>query len=66
MIALRTMEGLDIEKVKQRFGDSYAKTILANAKRYINDKKLVTRNSKLILTKEGKFFADGIAAGLFF
>jgi oxygen-independent coproporphyrinogen-3 oxidase len=66
MIALRTMEGLDIEEVKQRFGEKYAGIILKNALKYINDKKLVTHNSKLILTKEGKFFADGIAADLFF
>ncbi len=66
MIALRTMEGLDIEEVKQRFGKEYAGLIWENAQKYINNKKLVTRNSTLILTKEGKFFADGIAADLFF
>lgn len=66
MIALRTMEGLDIEKIKNKFGKRYSETILNNAVKYINDKKLVIHNSNLILTKEGKFFADGIAADLFF
>ncbi len=66
MIALRTMEGLDLEKIKNDFGGKYSVTILNNAVKYINEKKLIIRNSKLILTKEGKFFADGIAAHLFF
>ena len=66
MIALRTMEGLDVEKIKNDFGEKYSETILNNAVKYINDKKLMTLNAKLLLTKEGKFFADGIAAGLFF
>ncbi len=66
MIGLRTMEGIDVEKIKNDFGESFSKSILNNAAKYINDKKFVNCNSKLILTKEGKFFADGIAADLFF
>jgi oxygen-independent coproporphyrinogen-3 oxidase len=66
MISLRTMEGLDLEKIKKRFGEDYEKTIVANAQKYINDKKLIYDKAKLVLTKEGKFLADGIAAGLFF
>ncbi len=65
MISLRTMEGLDLEKVKNQFGEKYGVTLLENAQKYVNENKLVARNSKLILTTEGKFFADGIAADLF-
>ena len=66
MISLRTMEGLDLEKVKLDFGENYAETILMNARKYLDENKLSISNAKLALTKEGKFFADGVAADLFF
>jgi oxygen-independent coproporphyrinogen-3 oxidase len=66
MISLRTMEGLDLEKVKLDFGEKYAETILMNAQKYLQEIKLSHSNANLVLTKEGKFFADGVAADLFF
>lgn len=66
MISLRTMEGLDLEKVKLDFAENYSETILMNAQKYLDENKLILINAKLVLTKEGKFFADGIAADLFF
>ena len=66
MIALRTVEGIDIDKMKKVFGEKYADTILMNAQKFLENKKLIYQQSKLMLTKEGKFFADGIAASLFF
>ncbi|MFZ4769989.1 MAG: radical SAM family heme chaperone HemW [Ferruginibacter sp.] len=66
MISLRTMEGLDLEKVKLDFGENDAETILMNARKYLDENKLSISNAKLVLTKEGKFFADGVAADLFF
>jgi hypothetical protein len=35
------------------------------AEKYIQQGKIVRQNFSLILTKEGKFFADGIAGDLF-
>jgi oxygen-independent coproporphyrinogen-3 oxidase len=66
MISLRTMEGLDLEKVKLKFGLSFSESILENAQKYLNDRKLVLSNSQLVLTNKGKFFADGMASDLFF
>ncbi len=66
MISLRTMEGLDLEKVILDFGENYAESILMNARKYLDENKLSISNAKLVLTKEGKFFADGVAADLFF
>ncbi len=66
MIGLRTSEGLDIEKIKKEFGIRYADDALQKAKKYIDQHKLVFNNGFLTLTNEGKFFADGIAADLFF
>lgn len=66
MISLRTSDGMEIEKVKQEFGGSYADDALQKAKKYISQQKMIFENGFLILTNEGKFFADGIAAELFF
>jgi len=66
MTSLRTMEGLDLDHVRDIFGEEKTITIKTAADKYIGTGKLKTVNSKLILTKEGKLFADGIAADLFF
>jgi oxygen-independent coproporphyrinogen-3 oxidase len=39
--------------------------LLAASKKFIESGKLILKENKLILTKEGKLFADGIAAELF-
>lgn len=66
MTSLRTMEGLDLNFVAEKFGEDYSLKIQAQSLKYITAKKLETKNLKLILSKEGKLFADGIAADLFF
>jgi oxygen-independent coproporphyrinogen III oxidase len=66
MISLRTMEGLDLHKINTEFGEHLSMEIERNANLFIRDKKLLHVQNKLVLTKEGKFFADGIAAALFF
>jgi oxygen-independent coproporphyrinogen-3 oxidase len=65
MTSLRTMEGLDLEFVSTKFGEMFRDKLKAESKKYINSNKLQSINSHLILTKEGKLFADGIAADLF-
>lgn len=65
MISLRMMEGLDLERVEIRFGKRNAELIVANAGPYLQNKKLALIDNKLVLTKAGRFFADGIAADLF-
>jgi oxygen-independent coproporphyrinogen-3 oxidase len=66
MTSLRTMEGLDLGYVSKIFGAEKSSTIAVSGNKYINTGKLKTVNGKLILTREGKLFADGIAADLFF
>ncbi|MEO6329828.1 MAG: radical SAM family heme chaperone HemW [Ginsengibacter sp.] len=66
MTSLRTMEGLNLNFVKENFG--VQKTILLKnqSAKFQENGKLVSINDNLVLTKEGKLFADGIAADLFF
>ncbi len=66
MTSLRTMEGLNLEKVHSTFGKKYSDEILKASEKYSKTKKIENNNSNLILTREGKLFADGIAADLFF
>jgi len=66
MTSLRTIEGLDLQKINAAFGIEQATTVEMRSKKYIDSKKLLLVNERLILTDEGKLFADGIAADLFF
>jgi len=65
MTSLRTSEGLDLERVgSSEFGVG-SQELLVNSQKFIESGKLILKENKLILTKEGKLFADGIAAELF-
>jgi oxygen-independent coproporphyrinogen III oxidase len=66
MTSLRTMEGLDLDFVSKKFGTAIVNKLQTTSKKYIDSSKLKNQNSKLILTNQGKLFADGIAADLFF
>ncbi len=66
MTSLRTMEGLDLGYVSKVFGKAEVSKIKVASSKYTNSGKLKPVNNKLILTREGKLFADGIAADLFF
>jgi len=65
MISLRTMEGADLDHVAQRFGEEASRTLQSGAEQYIREGKMVMDGRRLILTREGKLLADGIAADLF-
>ena len=65
MTSLRTIEGLDLKIIENNFSLKERKRIEDAAVDYINKKMVVYNNEKLILTDEGKLFADGIASDLF-
>lgn len=62
MTSLRTREGLNAEKVEKEAGDK----IMMKAAKYIESGLMRREKNFLVLTKEGKLLADGIAADLFF
>jgi oxygen-independent coproporphyrinogen-3 oxidase len=66
MTSLRTIEGLDLEKINSLFGTNHVNQLLNASKKYIQSEKIIQQNNRLILTRQGKLFADGIAADLFF
>lgn len=65
MISLRTMEGLNLDQVAVRWGMPQKESLLGRAEKYIREGKMIATANKLILTREGKLLADGIAAALF-
>ena len=65
MTSLRTMEGIDLDYVSKIFGNKESSKINIASSKYEQTGKLKKANGKLILTREGKLFADGIAADLF-
>jgi oxygen-independent coproporphyrinogen-3 oxidase len=66
MTSLRTSEGLDLNKVATEFGITQKNELIRKSNKYITGKKLLPTHTGLNLTTEGKLFADGIAADLFF
>jgi oxygen-independent coproporphyrinogen-3 oxidase len=65
MTSLRTIEGLDIGFVVKNFGEDTGRQLEKTSKKYSDSGKLFIRDNHLLLTNEGKLFADGIAADLF-
>ncbi len=62
MISLRTMEGLDLDKLDE----PRRAAVLQRSKKYREGEMLFVENNFLRLTRKGKLMADGIAADLFF
>lgn len=65
MTSLRTMEGCSIKLIEKKWGEKNAAAIIGAAQKYLLEDYLHLSNNHLILTKKGKFLADGIAAELF-
>lgn len=70
MTSLRTGEGMNLKNIK-KIAEVNGQWSMANeqlskkSRKYIEQGLMIQEDDKLILTKEGKLFADGIAADLF-
>jgi oxygen-independent coproporphyrinogen-3 oxidase len=62
MTSLRTIEGLDLDQL----GNARGYELCVMSKKFIERGLMTEEQNHLTLTKEGKLFADGIAAELFF
>jgi oxygen-independent coproporphyrinogen III oxidase len=65
MTSLRTMEGTDIDVVKDKFGAEAGNDLAKNSLKFVERGLMRNDKGRLILTEEGKLFADGIASDLF-
>jgi oxygen-independent coproporphyrinogen-3 oxidase len=66
MTSLRTMEGLDLGRVRDKWGPEMAETLVRDSKKHRDQALLTLEQDVMKLTRQGKLFADGIAADLFF
>jgi len=66
MTALRTSAGCDLGVISDRFGEDKKCVILKESEGFMQKGWMRMEGEKLILTPEGRLFADGIASQLFF
>jgi oxygen-independent coproporphyrinogen-3 oxidase len=66
MISLRTMEGLNLQRVEQQWGDDVKNKIVMGAQKHTAHNLILQQNNHLQLTQSGMLMADGIASDLFF
>ncbi|MBW8685852.1 radical SAM family heme chaperone HemW [Chitinophaga rhizophila] len=66
MTTLRTSQGCILPVVEERFGRQKRETLEQLSRQFISKGWMIRHNDTLILTPEGRLFADGIASDLFF
>jgi oxygen-independent coproporphyrinogen-3 oxidase len=66
MTALRTIEGINLNEIKNQFGEEKSTQIIIESKKFETEGKLSKQLEQIQLTTKGKLFADGISAELFF
>jgi oxygen-independent coproporphyrinogen-3 oxidase len=65
LTSLRTSEGLDLKYIENTFSIDERKRIENLIMNEVEKKNILIRKEKIILTDEGKLFADGISVKLF-
>jgi oxygen-independent coproporphyrinogen-3 oxidase len=66
MTSLRTVEGMDLEYIRNEYGEVVASALNDNAIKYQLNGNMQKKGTRMFLTRQGKLLADGIAADLFF
>lgn len=65
MTRLRTMEGIDLAFLAQQWGDPSRQALIAQSLKHVQSQHAIIQGNQLQLSREGKLFADRIAADLF-
>lgn len=66
MTRLRMSDGLNVDTIKNAFGEKYALHTSNKINPYIKDSRATMNNNTIRLNKAGKLFADAIAGDLFY
>jgi oxygen-independent coproporphyrinogen-3 oxidase len=66
MMGLRTIWGVDLNRIKAEFGIEYLDYLNKQALKFLNDDLLSIDDNILKPTAKGKFLTDGIASDLFY
>jgi len=62
--SLRTVWGIDMDYIKQNFGDNRYTFLMNESSKFIDSRQLAIENNKITLTKKGQFVADNIMSDL--
>lgn len=65
MTSLRTMEGINMKFMEEKWGVDIASQIKTASYKYGSRGMVSFEGDRIVLTREGKLFADGIASDLF-
>jgi oxygen-independent coproporphyrinogen-3 oxidase len=65
MIGLRTMWGISLSNLQEKFGKKIKTHFVTKSKKFIESKLLIIENDLIKTSKKGKFLSDGIASELF-
>jgi oxygen-independent coproporphyrinogen-3 oxidase len=65
MTSLRTIWGCDLNRIQNDFGTAWKSGLLKDAAPYLEKGLVILADHTLLLSREGKFRADGIAADFF-
>lgn len=65
MTSLRTIEGISLNFLENKWGEESKQAVLKAAQIHVAQQNIELREQHIILTAQGKFLADGIAADLF-
>ena len=65
MTRLRTIWGIDLDFVRNSFGESKLESFLRESKQYVDSGYIQHTNENITLTQKGKLIADRIASDLF-
>ena len=65
MIALRTVQGIKINYIQEKFPSKYYHHFIKMIQKWVVSQHLLVNQQSITLTSKGKLFADGIASDLF-
>ena len=65
MTGLRTMWGISLSNLQEKFGKKIENYFVKKSKKFIESKLLIIENDLIKTSKKGKFLSDGIASDLF-
>ena len=66
MTGLRTIWGVSLDRVEQKFGEEHLDYLVRQSRKHIDQEVLSLDNNILLTTQKGKFLCDGIASDLFY
>ncbi|WP_256011283.1 radical SAM family heme chaperone HemW [Desertivirga xinjiangensis] len=65
MTSLRTIWGMSLSHIEREFGSDHQKTVFESLQQFLDKNWVISKDNNITLTRQGKLYADHIAAELF-